>query len=257
MKKYLLGFALMALQAFGLPASANCADSIGSLAFAQPIMSRYWQELSSQTAFPWGKDNPFAALKEDQIWLSPVFESLKGPDKLKVLDYLYLFNTDKNWYSLALKYVPESELQTKLDEVGALHPYSVYASDGRLIAAAYDGCTRNVLLTERERYQWYLNRFVAKGEALYNAGRPTWRQVKFPLPQNKEKALRQSFWKKVGYAQAKQGWWIAWVPEQGYFEINIPNNRALPELKQHFLKQAPKDFRYVIVDHAGNVLSGL
>jgi hypothetical protein len=254
MQKNLLGFTLIAFQAFGLPASANCADSIGSLAFAQPIMARYWQEITSQSTFPWGKDNPFTALKEDQIWLSPVFESMNGPDKLKVLDYLYLFHREKNWYSLVLKYMSESELEVRLHEVGALHPYSVYASDGRLIAAAYDGCTRNILLTERDRYQWYLNRFVATGEALYNAGHPAWRNVKFPLQPSKEKALRQTFWKKVGYHQANQGWWIAWVPEQGYFEINLPNNKSLPELKQRFLKQAPQNFRYVIVDHAGNVL---
>lgn len=257
MHKYLFCVVFLAVQSLGSTALANCNDKIGTLEFAQPIMTRYWQTLSTQSAFAWGKKNPFGSLKGDQIWLHPIFDSFNGADKMQVLDALYLFNTDKNWYDLVLKYMPETEIQTRLDEVGALHPYSVYASDGRLIAAAYDGCTRQVLLTERARYQWYLNRFVASGEALYNAGRPAWRQVRFPLAANKEKRVRQGFWKQIGYAKAEQGWWIAWVPEQGYFEINLPDQRFLPELQNRFLKLAPKDFRYVIVDQAGNALPGL
>ncbi|MBD2517067.1 hypothetical protein H6G93_19010 [Nostoc sp. FACHB-973] len=38
---------------------------------------------------------------------------------------------------------------------GGLH--SVYASDGRLLSAVYDACTRFDMLTEKARYSWYYN----------------------------------------------------------------------------------------------------
>ncbi|PIQ29068.1 hypothetical protein COW36_18265 [bacterium (Candidatus Blackallbacteria) CG17_big_fil_post_rev_8_21_14_2_50_48_46] len=239
--------------AWVFPAQANCSDSVGRLEIAAPIMTQWMAELKSRS--DWGVHNPYDRLEKDRIWLNAAFDELRLAQKQDALALLAL--TSEAWWDLVQKYLPESERgDERVVEIGALHPYAVYASDGRLLAAAYDGCTREILLTEHQRFQWYSNQFKQPREALYNGGQPAWRQNRFPLAPAQEKALRQRFWRALGYSPAKEaaGWWIAWVPERGWFEINLPSAQDLPHLKSRFINKAPKTYRYVVLDKAGEKL---
>jgi hypothetical protein len=61
------------------------------------------------------------------------------------------------------------------------------------------------------------------------------------------------FWSKMGYSQTNNGMWIAWVPEHGYFEINVPNNYNIKQLGQ-FLRSAPDKYRYIVLSSDGSLL---
>lgn len=237
------------------PARANCVDNIGRLDFAAPVMQKHWAELQTRQNFPWGAINPYDRIQGDQLWLKPSFETLTSAQKHQALALLHLGN---DWYELVQKWVPAQELtEDRMVEVGALPPYAVYASDGRLISAVYDGCTREVMFTERQRFQWYTNRRPAGARPvdLYNGGHPAWRRIHFALAPAKEKAVRLAFWRAVGFAKADAGWWISWVPEQGHFEIDLPSARELPSLQRAFLNQAPGTYTFVVRDQDGNSLA--
>lgn len=122
------------------------------------------------------------------------------------------------------------------------------------ISAPYYGCTRMTLLTERDRFSYYYHTLIYRGRIpegqkavtpamLRNAGQPFWWQVRFPIPAATERSIRLKFWSTVGYNWTTQGWWIAWVPENGYFEINVSSQDAIDQLAQ-FWNIAPRKYTY-------------
>ncbi len=219
---------------------ANCADSVANLELVQPAMERYFQQLQQKTQFPWGKVQPYGKLSGDRISLTPQFDSLTGTQKKQVLDLLRL-DYNSNWFSLLNE--QEQAAALKNPGIGALSPYLVFTSDDRLVSYPYDGCTRLTLLTEFNRYQmyWY--------------SRSVDRQIRFPISPAQEKAVKTKFWQTVGYKQEDLQW-IAWVPERGYFEINVYNN-AINRYQRRlnkFWQVAPRKYRYVVLDQNGNLL---
>jgi len=166
-----------------------------------------------------------------RITLTPAFDPFTGPSKRQILNTLKLEGST----------------------------YEVYTADGRLVSAQYDGCTRTHLLTERDRYSWYLTRPPAQmplpmlRDALRNAGQPSWRKVNQSIHPEDERRARFKFWETVGYDKAKQGWWIAWVPEGGYFEVTVRNADGLTQLKP-YLANAFRQYRYVVVANDGTPL---
>lgn len=230
------------------PAQANCPMSVGSAEPYQLVMQRRWRELQAQTTYPWGNVRPYAKFEGENITLTPEFDRLTGSQKQQVV-------------STVLTTPPFDQLtpaeQEAMKEVGGVAPYRVYASDGRLVSAPYDGCTRPTLLTERARYSWYYNsqeRGAPRDltpEGLRNAGRPSWRIVRFPISAEQERSTRFQFWKTVGWNASN--WWIAWVPENGYFEINVPVGYNSAQLER-FWQVAPRQHRYVVVGNDGTVL---
>lgn len=223
-------------------AQANCADSIASLELVQPVMERYFQQLQQKSQFPWGKAQPYGKLSGDRMTLTPQFDALTGTQKKQVLDLLRL-DYNSNWFSLLSE--QEQGLALKNPGIVALSPYLVFASDDRLISYPYDGCTRLTLLTEFNRYQL---------EVGYSRSLPD-RQIRFFLSPIQEKSVKKKFWQAVGYKQGDLQW-IAWVPERGYFEINVYKdavNRYQNRLNK-FWRVAPRKYRYVVLDQNGNLL---
>jgi hypothetical protein len=170
-------------------------------------------------------------IAERRITLAPAFDLFTGAEKRQVLNTLQLDGST----------------------------YEVYATDGRLVSAQYDGCTRTHLLTERDRYSWYLNRppvqmpFPMLRDALRNPGQPTWRKIKQSIHPEDERRARFKFWETVGYDKAKRGWWIAWVPEGGYFEATVRNADDVAQLKP-YLENAFRQYRYVVLSTDGTPL---
>jgi hypothetical protein len=232
------------------PAIANCAGQPGTVDWYAPVMNEHFQWLQGQPTQAWGSAQIFDRLEGDRIFLTQAFESLSGPQKAQALQTL--IELDFRTYLTAAEY------DQKFSESGiGPSPYSVIASDGRLVSAAYDGCTRNVLLTERDRFSWYYN---SQGRSLptnlppselRNAGRPSWRQVNFVITSANEQAVRLGFWQSVGYENSN--WWIAWVPERGYFEINVPQGFDYGRL-QRYWQVADRGYRYVVVRADGTKL---
>lgn len=254
-RKYINGVVLFVLTIqeilFTSPAKANCADMIADIQQVQPAMERLWQQLQTQTVYSWGSLRPYGQLSGDRITLTTDFDRLTGSQKTQVLESLYLDYNHHNWFDLLTPQEQQKALQQP--GIGALSPYKVYASDGRAISLPYDGCTRTTLLTEKARYSWYSN-FIKPNNPLFlrNLGYPSWRQVRFPISVEVEQKVRQQFWQTIGYKRANQDWWIAWVPEQGYFEINVPVNYQ-PQHLEKFWRIASTPYRYVVVDAGGTI----
>ena len=137
--------------------------------------------------------------------------------------------------------------------------YRVYTHDGRLLSAQSDGCTRTLLFTERDRFRWYTTRppldlpAPELFQALRNAGNPDWRQVNHAIEPEIEHQIRLQFWHHVGFHRYNQGWWIAWVPETGYFEMTVgnPTDRSII---QGFIETAPPGYGYQLVTREGRVV---
>ncbi|MGD1942526.1 MAG: hypothetical protein ACFB0G_14545 [Leptolyngbyaceae cyanobacterium] len=232
------------------PAGANCAGTTGSVEWHEPVMSEHFQQLQSQPTHVWGDAQVFGQMVGNRVLLTDAFESLNGSQKVQVLNTLIEVDFQT--------YLTPEEYEQKFTEPGiGPSPYEVVASDGRLISAAYDGCTRNHLLTEQARFSWYYNsqgrdlpRDLLPSE-LRNAGQPSWRQVNFAIAAEDELAVRLGFWESVGYENFN--WWIAWVPEHGYFEINVPENFDEDRL-QRYWQVADRNYRYVVVQADGTQL---
>lgn len=178
--------------------------------------------------------------------LTPAFEQLTGPQKQLA------FNT-------VFKLPAQEEQAIQSAEAGNyILPYKIYSSDGRLVSTPYDGCTRFTLLTEKARYSYYYdtvefqNRTKSVAEELQNVNYPSWRKVRFPISPALEQSTRLKFWHAVGWNVADK-WWIAWVPEDGYFEINVSKDYDQSKL-QRFWNVAPRKTRYVVVASDGTVL---
>jgi hypothetical protein len=237
------------------PVFANCADTVGSQAYFQPAMERLWQQLQAETDYPWGMARPYGDWEGNRIDLTPAFDELTGQQKQQVISLLFSGYGEENLYTLL---TPEERGQPGR---GALSPYRVFTHTGKLVYAAYDGCTPVQMLTERDRYRYYYTRLpynpetnrYASVEALRNADNPFWRNVQFAISATDERALRQRFWEAVGYDQADQNWWIAWVPEEGQFEINVPEDYK-SEVLQRFWQIAPDNYRYTVVTESGTQL---
>lgn len=213
------------------PAQANCPGSVQPLEEVQPQVQKRWQELQRMETYPWGKARVYDRLEGDRITLSASFDQLRNGEKEEAINLLKLGNL--------------------------IH--SVYASDGRLLSAVYDACTRFNMVTEKARYSWYYNAVgrslptTLPREALRNAGTPSWRLVKVPISQAKEQSVRNLFWRTMGHSQANNGMWIAWVPEHGYFEVNVPNGYDVKKLSK-FWRVAPQNYRYMVLSTDGSIL---
>lgn len=220
-------------------AVANCPGSIPDDQ-AEKIMQERWQSIQTQTNYPWGNTNVYESIQGNRITLNSGFDTLSGSQKLDALNFL---------------------------QIDGL-PFDVYAHDGRIVSGFYDGCTRLHILTEEERYSWYfmtrdrllgrlyhydktdkaiLEDFI---EDLRNAGIPCWREVNVAISVKNEQKVRLLFWEKIGYDKPV---WIAWVPEHGYFEINVPENYDLQQLG-NFWDVAPRQYLYKVVAPDGTLL---
>jgi hypothetical protein len=212
------------------PAQANCAGFVRPPEMVNPdVKQRALQLKNDPNAFSGKKMLDVVA--DRRITLTPEFDRLTGLEKQQTLNTLQL---------------PGSTVE-------------VYAADGRLVSVQYDGCTREHLLTERDRYSWYLNRppvqmpFPMLREAVRNAGQPLWRKINQSIHPENERRARFKFWQAMGYDKAKLGWWIAWVPEGGYFEVNIRTADDLAQLKP-YLENAFRQNRYVVLTTDGTLL---
>lgn len=234
------------------PASANCNDQIARFERVRPVMERQWQSLQRQTEFPWGREQPYGRLDAEEIHLTSAFNTLNGPEKRQALAALHLDYLQ--WYEMLT--LEEQQALAGQEGLGPISPYRVYASDGRLVSAPYDGCTRFSLLTERDRYSFYSYTLLYRDggvrhpDALRNGDRPFWRVVNHAIPAATEQTIRLRFWDAVGYDMAHEGWWIAWVPEQGQFEIVVHPNSDRNRLER-FWRIAPQNYTYVVLTSDG------
>ncbi|MFK0730966.1 MAG: hypothetical protein ACIWVG_07315 [Gloeotrichia echinulata HAB0833] len=242
-----LSAATLNLIVTSLPARANCTEQIASSEIVIKAMQRHWQDLQQQKIYPWGETRPYDKLSGNLITLTPAFDKLRGEQKQQVITEV-----------LAYKITPE-ERKNAGDYLGTYPPHSVYANDGRIVFYPYDGCTPLTLFTEKQRYSSYFYRSAFNSnkskieQESRNVGQAPGRKVRFPITATQEKKIRLLFWKTIGYEQINQEWWIAWVPENGYFEINLKRDYD-KQLLQKFLQTAPRQYRYVLVATDGTFL---
>ena len=232
------------------PAQANCPDWVGSVEWHRPTMTAHFDYLQNQTRYPWGEARVYDRIEDGQVFLTEAFDQLSGDHKQQALQTLFFFDSRD--------YLTEEEYEEQFKTPGVgLSPYRAITHDGRLLRGVYDGCTVFILLTERQRYSWaYLSQgrsqpYNLADSLLRNAGQPSWRQVNFPIGATTEKRVRLNFWNAIGYENSD--WWIAWVPENGYFEINVPENFDTALLEQYW-QVADQNYRYRVVRNDGTWL---
>lgn len=240
------------------PALANCSDRPASLEWFGPVMSEHFQRLQSPSSTPLRNASVLDRIEGRQIHLTPEFDTLTGTAKREVIDSLLAIDFED--------YLTAEELEAKVTSPGnagiGTWPYDVVTADGRRILEVYDGCTQRTLLTEHDRFGLYYTRYynevgrdTSQGH-LRNAGTPSWRQVNFPIEATTELLVRTGFWNVIGYEHSigfEDLWWIAWVPEQGYFEVNVPENFDY-DLLQRYWEVADRDYTYVVVREDGTQL---
>jgi hypothetical protein len=231
------------------PGLANCNDVIAPVEEVQADMEARWNQVQSRESYPWGDLQPYGTLEGDRITMTADFDQLPGYEKQRALDAIFrpdlLDLTTAEWQDLLDGYYIGA---------GMGSPYEAYDSDGRLLGVSYDGCTRYTLLTERSRYGWFFNvRFRYPGmtvEGLRNTGQPFWREVNTSISEADEFATRYAFWQAVEFPHYNEGWWIAWVPEQGAFEVNLPVDYD-PEMLDRVLNNLPTIYPYRVITTDG------
>lgn len=191
-----------------------------------PVMQKYLQKLQSTA---WEGVYPFDRMEGQAIYLSEDFDSLNARQKRHVLSLLLL---DYGAYQPFLSLLSPQQRQQISRQQGSMLPYTVYAADGRVVSLAYNACNRLTLLTEYERSR------------LGFLGVESERTQRYPMSRWQQEEVKKVFWNTLGYDKAG-AYWLAWVPEQGYFEINVPDlgHKALLD----FWPKAPNYYRYLVV----------
>lgn len=221
---------LASLIYFGLAFSAQaCSDSLIDAKLIAPAMEQYLAKLRKQD---WEGIQPFGSLEGERIYLTPAFEQLKFRQKKQVLELLLLGYGE--YRPLMQLMTPESRRRLR-ESGGTMLPYTVYTSDGRVVSVPYNGCNRMLVLTEYER-----SRLGFLGIHLQ-------RQQRYPMSRWQQEQIKKLFWNTVGYELAGD-YWIAWVPESGHFEIDVPHQNY-ERVLEHFWKVAPTYYRYIVMEN--------
>jgi len=208
----------------------GCSDQFVSLPLIRPAMERYFVKLRS---VHWEGIMPFEAMLGKKIYLSRAFENLSRPQKKRILELLLLGYGE---YTPLLRLLEPSELKKLPKNRGAMLPYEVYTSDGRILSYPYNACNRLSTFNEYER------------ERLPFFGIKLLRTQRYPLRRSAQERVKRIFWESLGYEKARK-YWIAWVPESGYFEIDVPTVHYEGVLNS-FLSTAPGYYYTVVVQGA-------
>jgi hypothetical protein len=227
------------------PARASCNQTMISQALIQSAMERHWSVLAHQKSYAWGDTRTYGSISGKRMTLLRSFDTLTGAEKLQVLEPLWLGYADLTPGLVEREFTPaERERVTRTAPLymGSMSPYEVYSDDGLLISEPYDGCTRHVALTEKERFGIYWNR-------------PRARTQRFPLAAANEQNVKTRFWRTMGYQSAAQ-YWIGWVPERGYFEVVVPDDPThwYLEVLRPFWLIAPTSYKYIVYSNDGTRL---
>lgn len=221
-----LPLAGLLLSALTAPVQA-CDQPLIEPTLLQPAMQRYFGELARTR---WEGGHPFGHIDGARIYMSHDFDALAENRKRQLLSLLLL---DYGAYRPLLSWLsPETRAQIARSG-GAMPAYEVYSADGRLISMPYNGCHRMTFLTEYER---------ARSGFL---GVRYKRIQRFPMSAWQQEQIKKLFWDQIGYKRAGD-FWIAWVPESGHFEIDVPDERFARVLDAFWLI-APAYYRYVVV----------
>lgn len=221
-------YGLLALLSFCLmvpSAQAACESQFIESEAMQKAYTTYFEKLKAEK---WEGILAFDRMSYQKIYMTPKFDKLKADAKKRILSLLLLD------YGEYLQLNPLLSIEARRELKGSMLPYAVYTADGRILSAAYNPCNRLITLTEYERSR------------LPFLGINIQRVQRYPMAPSIQEGIEKIFWKTVGYEQAGE-YWIEWVPEKGYFEIDVPslNHNAVLEA---FWKQIPNPYRYLIVD---------
>lgn len=206
-------------------AQATCESQFITHTPLKKAFGKYFDKLKAQK---WEGVEAFDRINYQKIYMRPAFDNLKADAKRRVLSLLLL---DYGEYTQLLPLLDKKDLKSVS---GSMFPYAVYTADGRVLSAAYNPCNRLITLTEYERSR------------LPFLGVNVQRVQRFPLAPDTQEDIEKRFWKAIGYDKAGD-YWIEWVPEKGYFEIDVPSRNHNALLKD-FWQNVPKAYRYLVVD---------
>lgn len=192
-------------------------------------MSEYLEKLRHTK---WEGILPFGSFENGRIYLTPAFDSLNSRQKKQILDLLLLGYGE---YKPLMNLMNSDQRRRLRDAGGTMLPYSVFTSDGRVVSLPYNGCNRMLVLTEYERSR------------LKFLGINPERIQRYPMSGWQQEKVKKLFWSTIGYDLAGD-YWIAWVPESGHFEVNVPHNNS-DRVLDHFWPLAPKYYRYIVVEN--------
>lgn len=206
-------------------AQAACESQFLTTPAMQQAFAQYFAKLKAQK---WEGIYAFDRLQNQKLYMTPHFDKLQAEAKKRILSLLLL---DYGEYVQLLPLLPEG---TRRSLQGSMLPYTVYTADGRVLSAAYNPCNRLTTLTEYERSR------------LPFLGINIQRVQRFPMGPSMQAYAKKQFWNVLGYEQAGD-YWIEWVPEKGFFEIDVPS-RNHSQYLETFWESMSTAYRYLVVD---------
>lgn len=212
-----------------------CDETLLDHTLFDQAMHTYLDKLKQNN---WEGVKPFGQIKGNRIYLSADFNQLSAAQKRRVLSLLLL---DYGEYSPLLHLIDPRHLFKASKQTGSMLPYWVYTSEGRVVSLPYNACNRMTVLTEYER-----SRLSFLGIKLKRVQR-------YPMSRWQQENIKKLFWNGIGYDQAGD-YWIAWVPEKGRFEIDVPSKNHAQVLNA-FWKVAPNYYRYDVLERGTVVYS--
>ncbi len=212
------------------PASAYgaCESVFLNTPETRQIYTRYFNQLKAKK---WENIYAFSRFNPTGIYMTRAFDRIDAEKKRSLLALLLL---DYGEYTQLAPLLPRIK---KME--GSMFPYSVYGADGRILSVPYNPCNRLITLTEYERSR------------LQFLGIKSVRRNIYPLSTQRVEAVKKIFWNSVGYEKSGD-YWIAWVPERGYFEINVPSLNHEKVLAD-FWKKAPSRYKYAVLDRGTHI----
>lgn len=216
-----LAFGVLAGHA--LPALANCSERSIDLAAVDAAQAR---AIARRMAGPEGAY--IAGYRDGIVTTTPAFDDL--PPKRRAA----LLSDAAFAYREALT---PAEAQDERDQGFLGSPISVHDALGRP-TYIYTACFGDfLLLTEHQRY--------LTGFSIWSVNQRVERHA-LP-PRVKMKSVKASFHRVMSW---KPAYFIAWVPEGGYFEIDLARPGELTKLRA-FWPHAPRGFRYDVLLNDG------
>lgn len=218
MPNRLLATALLIL-ALAAPAHANCAETYIELAAIAPALAR------GAAALEAGPDGTyFDRLEGDKLYVSQAFELLPPQRKAGLV---------RDASATLWGAIPQADRERFMGVGQVAHGVKVVDPLGRTLYQHTPCFGSFTTLTEHQRFL-----------AMFSFGEhdeTAWRVQTHPLPKGIDmKALRRRF---VAAGARGPGFYLGWVPEGGFFEIDLPARAHVRRLAA-FWRHAPRGHRY-------------
>ncbi|MDB5100413.1 MAG: hypothetical protein JWM80_4834 [Cyanobacteria bacterium RYN_339] len=215
--------------ALAAPAYANCPEEYVETREVAPFFAK---AVAAMKLGPNGKF--FDRLDGELLYVTPAFEALPGPRQA---------NLAREASQALWTAIPTADVERIIGTGHVAHSVKVADHLGRWLYVNTPCWGDFTTLTEHQRFV-----------AMFSFGSDDergFRTQTHPLPKRIDlRAMRRNFGRKVGLGA---GYYLGWVPEGGFFELDVPRASDAKRVKA-FLPSAPRGYRYDVRLNDGTLL---